>query len=108
MPIPVGTYPVGGPLVSLAAGLPTATVALRNAGAVGINDNAVWQVNAAGDEWIRIPGHTLHSGSAAPTTASGLSGDWYIQTSNGHISERVGNTWHTRYNRGAQLSDTCP
>ena len=52
-------------------------------------------------------GFTLRTGSAAPGTALGESGDWYLRTSNGQFYEKVSTTWHGRYT-SVGLSDADP
>ena len=52
-------------------------------------------------------GFTLRTGSAAPATSLGDSGDWYLRTSNGQWYQKVSTTWHGRFTPPA-LSDADP
>ena len=65
MPIPNGTYPIGGPILDISGGPLTPSAALRAAGVVSLRGGKVSRVNAAGDGWEDVPGHVISA--AAPT-----------------------------------------
>ena len=65
MPIPSGTYPVGGPILDISGGPLTPSAALRAAGIVSLRGGKVSRVNAAGDGWEEVPGHVI--AATAPT-----------------------------------------
>ena len=51
MPIPVGTYPVLGPIIDISGSLLTATPALRDANVISLYGGRIRKINAAGDDW---------------------------------------------------------
>ena len=65
MPIPSGTYPIGGPILDISGGPLTPSAALRTAGVVALRGGKVTRVNAAGDGWEEVPGHVI--AATAPT-----------------------------------------
>ena len=65
MPIPSGTYPIGGPILDISGGPLTPSAALRSAGVVSLRGGKVTRVNAAGDGWEEVPGHVI--AATAPT-----------------------------------------
>ena len=79
MPIPTGTYPVGGPVVDISGALPTASPALHAAGVVSLRNGQLMRVNAAGDAWEQVPGH--HIGASAPTAGTEFLGQIWLDTS---------------------------
>ena len=68
MPLPPGTYPIGGPILSTLAARPAASVALRDAGVL-LPENGNWlKVNAAGDAWApAVQATGLPDGTATRT-----------------------------------------
>ena len=65
MPIPSGTYPIGGPILDISGGPLTPSAALRAAGVVSVRGGKLTRVNAAGDGWEEVPGHVI--AATAPT-----------------------------------------
>ena len=59
MPLPVGTVPIGGPLIDTTAADLAASAALRDAGAISFRGGELRKVNAAGDNWVGVPGHVV-------------------------------------------------
>ena len=78
MPIPAGTYPITGPIIEATGGLLPATTALRDAGTVSLLAGRLRRVNAAGDGWIDIPGHTVSATTPGVGLFEGLL--WYDTT----------------------------
>ena len=77
MPIPPGTYPIGGPIFDISGGLLTPSALLRTFGVVSLRGGKVRRVNAAGDGWEEVPGHVI--AATAPTEVfEGLL--WYDTT----------------------------
>ena len=146
MPLPVGTVPIGGPLIDTTAADLAPSDALRDAGAISFRGGELRKVNADGDAWVGVPGHAVGAtepanpfdgqlwydtandslkdydgsafvasgggiailtGSGAPAASLGISGNWYLRTSNGQWYEKVNTTWHGRYTP-PQLSDVAP
>ena len=64
MPIPVGTYPVTGPLLDVTGAFLTPTTDLRDAGVVSLREGRLRRVNQTATGWEDIPGH--HIGAAEP------------------------------------------
>ena len=54
MATPLGSYPVGGPVVDISGALIVASADLRDAGAVSLRGGVLMKVNAAGDDWEPI------------------------------------------------------
>ena len=79
MPIPVGTVPIGGPIIDTTGALLTASPALRDAGVISFRGGRLRRVNAAGDGWLDIPGHVI-SATEPTETFEGLL--WYDTTTN--------------------------
>ena len=42
-------------------------------------------------------GFTLHSGATAPDAATGVDGDWYLNTTDGSWYDKAGDVWTNRY-----------
>ena len=78
MPVPAGTYPITGPIIEATGGLLPATTALRDAGTVSLLAGRLRRVNAAGDGWIDIPGHTVSATAPGVGLFEGLL--WYDTT----------------------------
>ena len=51
MAVPLGTYPIGGPVVDISGALLTASAALRDAGVISLRNGELMKVNSAGDGW---------------------------------------------------------
>ena len=59
MAIPVGTYPIGGPIIDISGGLLTASTTLRDNNVVQLRDGQWHRVNEAGDGWEVAPQHVV-------------------------------------------------
>ena len=92
MPLPVGTVAIGGALIETTAADLTPSTVLRDVGAISLRAGRLRRVNAAGNEWIDIPGHVV--AAVAPTTAlfDGLL--WY-NTNDNSLHAYDGSAFHT-------------
>ena len=79
MPIPAGTTPTLGPFIDTSGALIAATTALRDAGAISMREGKLRKVNAAGDGWLEIPGHTV---AAVEPTEGLFDGKLWYDTAN--------------------------
>ena len=56
MPFTPGSYGINGPIIDGAFADLTASIALRDFGAVSVRAGRIRKVNDAGDAWVDIPG----------------------------------------------------
>ena len=79
MAIPVGTYPIGGPIIDISGGLLAASTTLRDNGVLQLRDGVWYKVNAAGDGWEIAPQHAV-SATEPSSPFEGML--WYDTTNN--------------------------
>ena len=89
MPIPVGTVPIGGPILDVSGALLVASPALRDAGVVSFREGRLRKVNAAGDDWVDIPGHIISA--TEPTEV--FEGQLWYDTANDAVKSYDGSAF---------------